>query len=497
MIIAFVSSLRAAYANFPFAKKMATGKLLMCCFCAYTASIVGLFFSIWASLRFFPSLFQWIVQQYPLLKDAFAEPLIAVFLVMLVNFIVFMPDIRSVAAATKEQPLLAMLVRNSSYHWRVVAGFFAQTFFKIMRIPIVTTSLVLLLIDGIMIRFATIAMLIATAAAALFIFLHRMAAKRRPTSWLNPLAFVAAFLMAIPIKDFIQEILSELLIQKSLGTVHFHLNVFALDWHSGLLLLGLSCLALFLPACLLKPAQHFSYMKDFKNSIARKSLSDTLTAVTPIFYLLSGFGLSALCQIAEVKVALGIAFMLLIYPAVFLMSGILQRFPEFFEIKCHLDFFIWRKKYALLIRNMLIAISLYLFLRLAPMYLLVLCLAALNGWLLVAIPSILLTFSLLLLLTIALQLAGLSGHSAGIHSVFDIQRQKRVLAVRNMIEAIMWIIWLPSSSLPVVAFVYYDVSFPIYFGLSAIFIVINAAAMSFMIAVSIRQSRERKSILYA
>ncbi|MGY3744980.1 hypothetical protein [Oenococcus kitaharae] len=447
-------------------------------------------------MRLSPSLLRWIAQQYPLLKNVFTEPVIAVFLVMLVNFVVFVPDMRSVAAATQKQPLLAMLARDSSYRWRVAAGFFAQTFFKIIRIPIVMTSLVLFLTSGFMIRLAAITMLIITATAALSIFLQRIESKRRPLLWLNPLAFVTAFLIAIPMKDCIQEALSELLIKKSIGTIHFHLNAFLLDWHSGLLF-GLSCLMFFLPACLAKPARHFSYMKDFKSSIAKKSLSDAFTAATPIFYLLSGFGLSTLGQITEMKVALGIAFMLLIYPAVFLMPSILQRFPEFFEIKYHLDFFIWRKNYALLIQNMLVAISLYLALRLAPFYLLIICLAALGGWLAAAMPLVLLTFSLLLLLTMALQLAGLTSCSVGIHSAFDIQRQKTVLAVRNMIEAIMWIVWLPLSSLPIVAFMYYDVSFLTYSGLSTLFIVINAAAMSFMIAISIRQSQERKSVLYA
>ncbi|MCV3296781.1 MAG: hypothetical protein ABF703_07365 [Oenococcus sp.] len=407
MTIAFVSSLRAAYANLPFVKKMTARKLLLCCLFAYTVSVVGLFFSAWASLRLFPSLLRWIVQQYPLLKSVLTEPMIAVFFVMLVNFVVFVPDIRSVAAATKKQPLLAMLARDSFYRWRVAAGFFAQTFFKIIRIPIVTTSLVLFLTSGFMIRLTAIAMSIITVTAALSIFLQRIESKRRPLLWLNPLSFATAFLIAIPIKDFIQEALSELLIKKSIGTIHFHLDAFALDWHSGLLL-GSSCLVLFLPACLLKPVHHFSYMKDFKSSIAKKSLSDAFIVATPIFYLLSGFGLSILGQMTEVKVALGIAFMLLVYPAVFLMPSILQRFPEFFEIKCHLDFFIWRKNYALLIRNMLVAISLYLVLRLAPLYLLALCLAAWNGWVSITIPLILLTSSLLLLLTMALQLAGLT-----------------------------------------------------------------------------------------
>ncbi|MFT8916363.1 MAG: hypothetical protein ABF899_00690 [Oenococcus sp.] len=148
MTIAFVSSLQAAYANLPFVKKMTARKLLLCCLFAYTVSVVGLFFSAWASLRLFPSLLRWIVQQYPLLKSVLTEPMIAVFFVMLVNFVVFVPDIRSVAAATKKQPLLAMLARDSSYRWRVAAGFFAQTFFKIIRIPIVTTSLVLFLTSG-------------------------------------------------------------------------------------------------------------------------------------------------------------------------------------------------------------------------------------------------------------------------------------------------------------------------------------------------------------
>lgn len=485
MIQAFGSSLRKIYYKIPLVNLLSLTKLIFFWLLFYIVSSLTAVTAICGMSQQGPRYWNQLFQKSLNFDFLFEHVALMIVLAAFLNFCIFFQEIKSMSKLSKNEPLVKIYEQSGHPSKPLQFMFILKNFCELSRIPLVVFLATCALQPFSFINLVALLAVLFTMAAALIIFRYFSSIRGKTPIFLNAGIFVVTCFVSYLFANYIGNCFTNYFVKHE-PVPAFFITVFSFK---SLFLVLMATIVLFLPALLVKRLQSFSYMRNCIRTIFKQSLVDANKKNT-MFYAILAILLTCLISSSDSEFTQLSAWAVILYPAIFLVTNAITSSPEYFEFNDHVRIFVWHKQVKLLMNRCIKAFLTYIFARLVPIYLFVLCLAYTGGWLVQGLLMVLLAASVLTIFALCMQSAGMAADVNEHENAYAIQRQKRVSLLRNTYELTMLVLIVPVMSIPAAMLIEHTISLVLYMIFLGFLILMNVSVIFVVLKIISKQIKD-------